>query len=131
MDHTVDRDGTSILESRGDSRKTRIEGPDEMPYLAPLDVMLDHAATEHARDRRRHDDARGSRRGRSDRTSRATGRRCAHSAASRGATASSAAERRGGDIGRSRMRTPVARAIALPMAAIGGTIGTSPTPRTP
>ena len=29
------------------------------------------------------------------------------------------------------MRTPVQRAMALPIAAIGGTIGTSPTPRTP
>src|SRR5262249_51602473 len=37
----------------------------------------------------------------------------------------------GGDIGRSVKRTPVALAIALAMAAIGGTIGVSPTPRTP
>ena len=54
-----------------------------------------------------------------------------YSAAIRGAAASSAADRRGGDIGRSVMRTPVARAMALPTAASGGTIGTSPTPRTP
>jgi hypothetical protein len=38
---------------------------------------------------------------------------------------------RGGDIGRSVKRTPVALATALAMAAIGGTIGVSPTPRTP
>ena len=37
----------------------------------------------------------------------------------------------GGDIGRSRSRAPVAAWIALATAAIGGTIGTSPTPRTP
>ena len=54
-----------------------------------------------------------------------------YSAAIFGVAASSAADRRGGDIGRSVMRTPVARATALPMAASGGTIGTSPTPRTP
>jgi hypothetical protein len=53
------------------------------------------------------------------------------SAAILGAAASSASLNRGGDIGRSVMRTPVARAIALPTAAVGGTIGTSPTPRTP
>ena len=35
------------------------------------------------------------------------------------------------DIGSSVMRTPVALAIALATAAIGGMIGTSPTPRTP
>ena len=46
-------------------------------------------------------------------------------------TASSAASSRGGDIGRSRRRMPVASAIALATAAIGGTIGTSPTPRAP
>ena len=48
-----------------------------------------------------------------------------------GRAASSAAERRGGDIGRSVKRMPVAWAIALAIAAIGGTIGISPTPRTP
>ena len=42
-----------------------------------------------------------------------------------------AARSRGGDIGRSRMRTPIASLIALATAAIGGTIGTSPTPRAP
>ena len=54
-----------------------------------------------------------------------------YSAAIFGIAASIAAESRGGDIGRSVMRTPVARAMALPMAPVGGTIGTSPTPRTP
>ena len=49
----------------------------------------------------------------------------------RGRAASSAAQRRGGDIGRSTMRTPVARSMALATAASGGTIGISPTPRTP
>jgi hypothetical protein len=48
-----------------------------------------------------------------------------------GRAASSASLMRGGDIGRSVMRTPMARETALPTAAIGGTIGTSPTPRTP
>src|SRR5690349_25099144 len=47
------------------------------------------------------------------------------------AAASSAARTFGGDIGRSCIRTPVARRIALPIAAIGGMIGTSPTPRAP
>jgi hypothetical protein len=37
----------------------------------------------------------------------------------------------GGAIGRWRSRTPVAAWIALAIAAIGSTIGTSPTPRTP
>ena len=37
----------------------------------------------------------------------------------------------GGDIGRSRSRIPAAAWIALATAAIGGTIGTSPTPPTP
>ena len=55
-----------------------------------------------------------------------------YSAAARiGSEASSAASSRGGDIGRSRSRIPVASAIALATAAIGGTIGTSPTPRAP
>src|SRR5262249_7485657 len=54
-----------------------------------------------------------------------------YSAASRGCSASSAASNRGGDIGRSRSRMPVASAIALATAAIGGTIGTSPQPRAP
>ncbi len=38
---------------------------------------------------------------------------------------------RGGDMGSSRMRTPVAWKIALAMAAGGATMGASPTPRTP
>jgi hypothetical protein len=38
---------------------------------------------------------------------------------------------RGGDSGNSVKRTPVASRIALATAASGGTIGTSPTPRTP
>jgi hypothetical protein len=38
---------------------------------------------------------------------------------------------RGGDIGTCVMRTPVALEMALPIAASGGTIGVSPTPRTP
>jgi len=59
------------------------------------------------------------------------GGKFAYSAAILGGVASSASDRRGGDIGRSTMRTPVARAMALPTAAVGGTIGTSPTPRTP
>src|SRR5262249_27871241 len=37
----------------------------------------------------------------------------------------------GGDIGSSVKRTPVALATALATAAMGGTIGVSPTPRTP
>ncbi len=45
--------------------------------------------------------------------------------------ASKAARNFGGDIGRSRNLSPVASAIALATAAIGGTIGTSPTPRAP
>ena len=36
-----------------------------------------------------------------------------------------------GDIGRSLIRRPVAPCMALATAAIGGTIPTSPTPRTP
>ena len=43
----------------------------------------------------------------------------------------SARRTRSGVMGMWRMRTPVARAMALAMAAAGGTIGTSPTPRTP
>ena len=42
-----------------------------------------------------------------------------------------AASTRSGVIGMRVMRTPVARAMALATAAPGGTIGTSPTPRTP
>lgn len=38
---------------------------------------------------------------------------------------------RGGESGNSVNRTPVASRIALATAASGGTIGTSPTPRTP
>ena len=37
----------------------------------------------------------------------------------------------GGDIGSSVKRMPVACSIALAMAPSGGTIGVSPTPRTP
>ncbi len=44
---------------------------------------------------------------------------------------SSAFKTLGGDIGSSVKRMPVACSIALAMAAIGGTIGVSPTPRTP
>ena len=42
-----------------------------------------------------------------------------------------AASTRSGVIGMRVTRTPVARAMALATAAAGGTIGTSPTPRTP
>ena len=52
-------------------------------------------------------------------------------AAAAPATASKAARTFGGDIGKSGMRRPVALRMALAMAAIGGTIGTSPTPRAP
>src|SRR5262245_9481331 len=38
---------------------------------------------------------------------------------------------RGGDIGSSVNRTPIALRTAFAIAAIGGTIGVSPTPRTP
>ena len=41
------------------------------------------------------------------------------------------ASTRGGDSGSSVKRTPVASRMALATAASGGTIGTSPTPRTP
>jgi hypothetical protein len=43
----------------------------------------------------------------------------------------SAASTRSGVIGMRVIRTPVARATAFATAAAGGTIGTSPTPRTP
>jgi hypothetical protein len=43
----------------------------------------------------------------------------------------SALSTRSGVIGMRDMRTPVARATALATAAAGGTIATSPTPRTP
>jgi hypothetical protein len=45
--------------------------------------------------------------------------------------ASIAARSFGGVIGKSGMRSPAAPRIALAIAAIGGTIGTSPTPRAP
>jgi len=45
--------------------------------------------------------------------------------------ASSAARIFCGEIGRSGMRRPLAERTALAIAAIGGTIGTSPTPRAP
>src|ERR1700751_763458 len=55
-----------------------------------------------------------------------------YSAAARiGSASSKAARSRGGDIGRSRIRIPIASAIALATAAIGGMIGTSPQPRAP
>ena len=44
---------------------------------------------------------------------------------------SSAFSTLGGDMGRSAKRIPVASAMALAMAAMGGTMGVSPTPRTP
>src|SRR5271166_991531 len=44
---------------------------------------------------------------------------------------SSALRTFGGDIGRLCRRRPIASRIALPTAAIGGMIGTSPTPRAP
>ena len=60
------------------------------------------------------------------------GQRWYYSAARRlGSSVSISARIFGGDIGRSRRRIPVASAIAFATAAIGGTIGTSPTPRTP
>ena len=60
------------------------------------------------------------------------GQRWYYSAARRlGSSVSISARIFGGDIGRSRRRIPVAPWIALATAAIGGTIGTSPTPRTP
>lgn len=43
----------------------------------------------------------------------------------------SASITRGGDMGSSVMRTPAARAMALATAPAGGTMGVSPTPRTP
>src|SRR5215813_326478 len=45
--------------------------------------------------------------------------------------ACSAAKMALGDIGRRVIRTPIALEIALAIAANGGIIGTSPTPRTP
>ena len=47
------------------------------------------------------------------------------------AAASIASSTRGGDSGNSVKRMPVAPRIAFATAASGGTIGTSPTPRTP
>ncbi len=44
---------------------------------------------------------------------------------------SSAFSTRGGDIGSDVKRTPVALAMALATAAMGGQMGVSPTPRTP
>lgn len=44
---------------------------------------------------------------------------------------SRASRTRGGDNGRSEKRTPVAARTALATAGIGGTMGASPTPRTP
>ena len=38
---------------------------------------------------------------------------------------------RGGDIGSSHIRVPMARETAFEIAASGGTMGVSPTPRTP
>src|SRR3954451_553724 len=51
-----------------------------------------------------------------------------YSAASFGVISSTAARTRGGDIGSSVMRAPIAFSIALAIAAIGGQILTSPTP---
>ena len=53
------------------------------------------------------------------------------SAASGMRASSSAFNTLGGDIGRSVNRIPSAPSIALAIAAMGGTIGVSPTPRTP
>ena len=52
-------------------------------------------------------------------------------ASRRGSSVSISARIFGGDIGRSRSRIPIAAWIALATTAIGGRIGTSPTPRTP
>ena len=59
-------------------------------------------------------------------------RHCRTQSAASGMRASSSAFNTfGGDIGRSVNRIPNALSTALAMAAIGGTIGVSPTPRTP
>ena len=47
------------------------------------------------------------------------------------ACSSSASSTRGGDIGSRVMRMPIASATAFVIAPIGGTMGVSPTPRTP
>src|SRR5262249_29186079 len=54
-----------------------------------------------------------------------------HRATAQRRAALRAASTRGGDMGNVWSRAPVARAIAAPIAAGGGTIETSPTPRTP
>ena len=121
VDDAVDRDGDAFLESMTDSREARLELAHEVADLPARHLVFDASAGEGARQRWRKDHARHVR----------ALARGAYSAAARGVAASSAAESRGGDIGSSVMRTPVLRAMALPIAAIGGTIGTSPTPRTP
>ena len=47
------------------------------------------------------------------------------------AASSSASSTRGGDMGSRVMRMPIASATAFVIAPIGGTMGVSPTPRTP
>ncbi len=121
MDFTVDGDGDAIFQARRQAWMAMIQFTDQSAHGQAGHLVLDLTVCVLPRQPARKDD-RGHRRGNvADQSS----------AASRTLAASSAADSFGGDIGKSVMRTPVASAMAFPIAAIGGTIGTSPTPRTP
>ena len=111
-DFAVDRDGRSVSQLLTQAREARVERVDKLADVRSRHLYLVEAAgplAESARqDDRRHGDQ-----------------------PPLFAARSSSRSTRGGDIGSCRTRTPVASCMALAMAGIGGTMGTSPTPRTP
>ena len=107
MVFAVDRDGRLLLQVLTQARKQFVHRLQHAAQVLRLHLELPHAAGVTACEARGEDDP----------------CQCGQ--------ADSAASRRGGDIGSSVIRLPVAISIALAMAAIGGQMFTSPTPFAP
>src|SRR5215472_6432389 len=110
VDHAIDRDRHAVLDLAAEAGEALVELEHEAAEGLSLHLELGLAAREPAHRRAREVDL----------------RHVAYLPFS-----SMAARSFGGDIGRLGIRTPMASRIAFATAAIGGTIGTSPTPRAP
>ena len=113
MDLAIEGDGHALLQLAPDPRIAGLERADHAADVVRLDFKLLHPARVLGEAGRQDDPRQGAQ------------------APPLAPPLSIASKSLGGDIGRSVMRMPVAFSIALATAAMGGTIGVSPTPRTP
>ena len=107
-------DGHAFLNLAAETRKACVQVPDQTSYARGVRLQLGHAAGVLATGRVGQDDA---------------GQGRTYSSAA--ACSSTALRTLGGDMGSSVIRMPMASWMAFAIAAMGGTIGTSPTPRAP